>query len=69
MTALHSKSPRVPKAEHVVAGKADLVKLFADMLDAAPLADAHGARIALSLTIEKEAAYHNVTRTAEVRKG
>jgi hypothetical protein len=29
----------------------------------------HGARIAISLTIEKDASYHDLTRTAGVRKG
>lgn len=68
MTALHSKSPRVPKAEHVIAGKDGLLKLFADMLDATSHAEVNGARIALSLTVEAGAHYHNVTRTAEVRR-
>ncbi len=67
--AINSKPPRVTQAEHAVASKADLAKLFANMLDAAPLAQMDGARIALSLTVERDAAYHNLTRTAEVRKG
>ena len=67
--AINSKPPRVLKTEHAVASKADLAKLFVDMLDAAPLVEVNGARIAISLTVEKDAAYHNLARTAEVRKG
>jgi hypothetical protein len=66
--ALNSKPPRVTHAEHAVASKADLAKLFSDMLDSSPVVEIHGARIAISLTVEKDASYHNLTRTAEVRK-
>jgi hypothetical protein len=67
MSALNSK-PRVTKAEHIVGGKDDLLKLFTEMLDAASHAETDGTRIALSLTLERGAHFHTVLRTAEVRR-